>query len=66
MTGESADGGAAILVEGASDRAAVLTAAELLGIDLDRDGVRVRRRGAPTDQRPAVPQEEWTGRIVKG
>ena len=41
VAGQWVDASTAILVEGASDRAAVLAAARILGVDLDASGVTV-------------------------
>lgn len=54
VSGERAEDGAAILVEGASDRAAVLTAARLLGVDLEADGTAVIPMGGAMSVRRFV------------
>ncbi|WP_374009030.1 TOPRIM nucleotidyl transferase/hydrolase domain-containing protein [Leifsonia sp. LS-T14] len=56
MTSQRADGRSAILVEGASDRAAVLAAADLLGVDLAADGVRVVPMGGAMSVRRFVAE----------
>ncbi|MGO4301702.1 TOPRIM nucleotidyl transferase/hydrolase domain-containing protein [Leifsonia sp. RAF41] len=56
MTGDRAGDGTAILVEGASDRAAVLTAADLLGVDLAGDGVQVVPMGGAMSVRRFVAE----------
>ncbi|MGO4534725.1 TOPRIM nucleotidyl transferase/hydrolase domain-containing protein [Leifsonia sp. 2MCAF36] len=56
MSGQRRGGGAAILVEGASDRAAVLAAAGLLGVDLAGDGVDVVPMGGAMSVRRFVAE----------